>query len=344
MSGQRIPKESGKEGSVDVLRWRKTLAGLGMALSTTSLAWAAPPDALVQHEGALLGSFVVLTVALGALGFAEMKANKGRSFDLEIDRLAAAAAQRQAKKSGDVSGLLDDEPSATPSVLAPRMPEKAPPPPPPPTAGMPPPHPPPTRAAAPPPPPPPPSDGGDSFGARLAAADDLAKPASKTAPISFGGGSPVPPPPADSGSGSGGGGGWADLLQRVRSNENDQPNPFKGGGSSIPSTEEDAGSPAPTRTPSGGGDAWEALLRKTAGAASGEVPAAIPRPGVGLPSSGSFASGNTGGSGSDPEPGRAPSGETDDSLPDFIKKSGRTISLDLNKGGAASNPFQKPPQ
>lgn len=342
MSGQRIPKESGKEGSVDVLRWRKTLAGLGMALSMTSLAWAAPPDVLVKNEGALLGSFVVLTVVLGGLGFAEMKANKGRSFDLEIDRLAAAAAQRQAKKSGDVSGLLDDEDSGNPSKMATRMPEKAPPPPP--TAGMPPPPPPPTRAAAPPPPPPPPSDGGDSFGARLAAADDLAKPAAKTAAITFGGGNPVPPPPAESGSGSGGGGGWADLLQRVRSNENDQPNPFKGGGpSSIPSTEEDSSS-APARTPSGGGDAWEALLRKTAGAASGEVPAAIPRPGVGLPSSGSFAIGNTGGTGSDPEPGRAPSGETDESLPDFIKKSGRTISLDLNKGGAGSNPFQKPPQ
>jgi hypothetical protein len=327
---------------VDVLRWRKPLAGLGLAFSMTSLAWAAPPEALVQNQGALLGSFVLLSVALGGLGFAEMKANKGRSFDLEIDRLAAAAAQRQAKKSGDVSGLLDDD-SIAPAAMAARVPEKAPPPPPP-TAGMPPPPPPPTRAAAPPPPPPPPSEAGDSFGARLAAADDLARPATKTAPISFGGGSPVPPPPAETGSPSGGGGGWADLLQRVRSNENDQPNPFKGGApSAIPSTEEDAPSSKPT--PSGGGDAWEALLRKTAGAASGEVPpAAIPRPGVGLPSSSPFASGNTGGSGSDPEPGRAPSGESDESLPDFIKKSGRTISLDLNKGGAASNPFQKPPQ
>lgn len=329
---------------MDVLRWRKTWAGLGLALSTTSLAWAAPPEALMQNQGPLLGSFVVLSVVLGGLGFAEMKANKGRSFDLEIDRLAAAAAQRQAKKSGDVSGLLDDEETSNPAQMANRVPDRAPPPPPP-TAGMPPPPPPPTRAAVPPPPPPPPSDGGDSFGARLAAADDLAKPATKTAPISFGGASPVPPPPADAGSGgpaSGGGGGWADLLQRVRSNENEQPNPFKGGApGSIPSTEEDN---ARKPTPSGaGGDAWEALLRKTAGAASGEVPAAIPRPGVGLPSSGSFALGNTGGSGSDPEPGRAPSGD-DEGLPDFIKKSGRTISLDLNKGGAASNPFQKPPQ
>ena len=42
MSGQRIPIESGKEGAVDVLRWRKTWAGLGLELSTTSLAWAAP--------------------------------------------------------------------------------------------------------------------------------------------------------------------------------------------------------------------------------------------------------------------------------------------------------------
>lgn len=327
---------------MDVLRWRRSLAGLGMALSMTSLAWAAPPDALVQNQGALFGSFILLSVALGGLAFAEMKANKGRSFDLEIDRLAAAAAQRQAKKSGDVSGLLDDAEPNSPSLMAARMPEKAPPPPP--TAGMPPPPPPPTRAAAPPPPPPPPPSDGDSFGARLAAADDLAKPAAKTAPISFGGAPPAPPPSVpESGSGSGGGGGWADLLQRVRSNENDQPNPFKGGGpASIPSTEEDS---APPRTPSGsGGDAWEALLRKTAGAASGEVPAAIPRPGVGLPSSSPFASGNTGGTGSDPEPGRAPSGESDESLPDFIKKSGRTISLDLNKGGAASNPFQKPPQ
>ncbi len=326
---------------MDVLRWRKSLAGLGLALSMTSLAWAAPPDALVKNEGALLGSFVVLTLALGGLGFAEMKANKGRSFDLEIDRLAAAAAQRQAKKSGDVSGLLDDVEVTNPAAMATRMPEKAPPPPP--TGAMPPPPPPPTRAAAPPPPPPPPpSDSSEGFGARLAAADDLAKPAAKTAPISFGGGSPVPPPPAETGSPSGGGGGWADLLQRVRSNENDQPNPFKGGApSAIPSTEDDVPSKP---TPSGGGDAWEALLRKTAGAASGEVPAAIPRPGVGLPSSSPFASGNTGGTGSDPEPGRAPSGESDESLPDFIKKSGRTISLDLNKGGAASNPFQKPPQ
>ncbi|MFN8609599.1 MAG: hypothetical protein U0931_18815 [Vulcanimicrobiota bacterium] len=308
-------------------------------MSTTSLAWAAPPDALVQNQGPLLGSFVVLSIALAGLGYAEMKANQGRSFDLEIDRLAAAAAQRQAKKSGDVSGLLDDEGAANPAQMAARMPEKAPPPPP--TAGMPPPPPPPTRAAVPPPPPPPPpSSDGDSFGARLAAADELAKPATKTAPISFGSAPPVPPPPAEGG-GSGGGGGWADLLQRVRSNENEQPNPFKGGSGSLPSAEDDAAK----KTPSGaGGDAWEALLRKTAGAASGEVPAAIPRPGVGLPASGSFALGNTGGTGADPEPGRAPSGETEDALPDFIKKSGRTISLDLNKGGAASNPFQKPPQ
>lgn len=326
---------------MDVLRWRKTWAGLGLALSTTSLAWAAPPEALVQNQGALTGSFVVLTLAFGGLAYAEFKANKGRSFDLEIDRLAAAAAQRQAKKSGDVSGLLDDDEIGNPAQMANRVPEKAPPPPP--TAGMPPPPPPPTRAMVPPPPPPPPPPAdGDSFGARLAAADELAKPAAKTAPISFGNTPPVPPPPAEGGTGSGGGGGWADLLQRVRSNENDQPNPFKGGGSgSIPSTEDDAGK----KTPSGaGGDAWEALLRKTAGAASGEVPPPIPRPGVGLPSSGSFALGNTGGTGSDPEPGRAPSGETEDALPDFIKKSGRTISLDLNKGGAASNPFQKPPQ
>ena len=141
---------------MDVLRWRKPLAGLGVALSMTSLAWAAPPEVLVQNEGALLGSFLVLSVVLGGLGFVEMKANKGRSFDLEIDRLAAAAAQRQAKKSGDVSGLLDDDEAASPAMAA-RMPEKAPPPPP--TAGMPPPPPPPTRAATPPPPPPPPSDG-----------------------------------------------------------------------------------------------------------------------------------------------------------------------------------------
>ena len=158
---------------MDVLRWRKTWAGLGLALSTTSLAWAAPPAALVNNQGALLGSFGLLTVALAGLIIVEMKSNKGRSFDLEIDRLAAAAAQRQAKKSGDISSLLDEDEAVNASPMAARMPDKAPPPPS--TAGMPPPPPPPTRAVAPPPPPPPPPPtDGASFGARLAAADDLA--------------------------------------------------------------------------------------------------------------------------------------------------------------------------
>ena len=308
---------------------------------------------LVEHHGALGLSFGVLTVALGILGFLEWKALRGRNLDLEIDRLAAAAAQRQARVNSDASSLISDEAESNPANMA-RMPEKGPPPPPghampppPPPPGhahssMPPPPPPPARAV-PPPPPPPSSDEDESFTARLgaAASKDMARPAVAAPPISFG--NVVPPPPPSSGEGeSSGPGGWADLLQRVRSNDSEPPSPFRPGSGTIPTTEDVPAPPA--SPPSGGGDAWEALLRKTSGSLSGEVAPPAPRSGVGLPGGSPFASSNTGGSGSDPEPGRAPLGETDDSvLPDFVRKTSRTISLDLSKGGA-SNPFQKPPQ
>ena len=328
------------------MKSRKTYAGLSFGLMCTASAWAAPPTILIENHTALTISWGLLTLALGVLGFLEMKGAKGRTMDLEIDRLAAAAAQRQARVNSDASALLAEDASSNPATMAAR-PERGAAPPPPPTAVMPPPPPPPTRSAPPPPPPPPPpsSDAGDTFGSRLGAAamDDVAKPSVKAAPISFGGAAPPPPPTADAG--SSGPGGWADLLQRVRSNENEPPNPFKSGegAASVPAAEQGSPPPSPVRPPSGGGDAWEALLRKTSGASDASPPPG--RPGVGLPGGSPFATLNTGGSGSDPEPGRATSGETDEHvLPDFVKKSSRTISLDLTKGGAASNPFQKPPQ
>jgi hypothetical protein len=324
---------------VDVVNRRKVGAGLGFSLCTTATAWAAPPTILLEHHGTLTIAFGFLSAAVGVLGFLEWKEWRERFKGLEIDRLAAAAAQRQARVNSDASALLAEDAMSNPAMAA-RQPERGapPPPPPPPTAIMPPPPPPPSRSAPPPPPPPPASDAGGSFGSRLnaAASEDLAKPAVKAAPISFGGTAPPAPPPLPSDGGSSPGG-WADLLQRVRSNDSEPASPFQ--------SDSESAAPVPptpvTRPPSGGGDAWEALLKKTSGAASGEVPP--PPPGMG--GSSPFASSNTGGSGSDPEPGRAPSGDTDEHvLPDFVKKSSRTISLDLNKGGAASNPFQKPPQ
>jgi hypothetical protein len=105
----------------------------------------------------------------------------------------------------------------------------------------------------------------------------------------------------------------------------------------------------PSSAAPAGGDAWEALLRKTAGGqAAADEGSPFNRSGsVELPSNSPFAKSNTGQPPTDPEPGRAPAPEGDESLPDFVKKASRTISLDLNKGGSGSgsvNPFQKPPQ
>lgn len=333
--------------------WRKPGAVLTFAVLASPYALAAPPKVLLDNQTTLGYSFAALTVAVVILGFSEWK-NRGQSLDLEIDRLAAAAAQRQAKVNTDASGLLDEPPTD----LAKAAQQEAPssmmaPPPPPPTAVMAPPPPPAAaRNSAPPPPPPPPSPpppppagDGDNFAARLAASQDsgaIKVPPKPPAPISFGNtGAAAPPPPPSTESGSTGAGGWADLLQRVRSNEGDAPppNPFKPAAASTPSTEEEAPKPpAPA-----GGDAWEALLRKTAGGASGETSSPFAKSGsVELPSNSPFAKPNTGPTPPNPEPGRA--SEDDAPLPDFVKKASRTISLDLNKGSGGSNPFQKPPQ
>ena len=317
-----------KEVLVGVSLGRSLLARAAAGLVLTSPAWAAPPPILVQNQGILGASFAVLTIAVVVLGGLEYKESKGRSLDLEIDRLAAAAAQRQAKLSNDASALLEDEQPVATAASAP--PPPVPGPPPPPAAPVPPP--PTARMPVPPvgnriPAPPPPPESGDTFSSRLADTEIVKPPPRPPAPISFG--APSAPPVTESVGNTSGG--WADLLQRVRSNEGEGPNPFKGG----------APPPAaPNEAPKAGGDAWEALLRKTAGGAgaSGEGASPFAKSAEG---SSPFAS-KPGVPTDNPEAGGASGEPAETVVPDFMKKTSHTISLDLNKGGSSSNPFQSP--
>jgi len=138
----------------------------------------------------------------------------------------------------------------------------------------------------------------------------------------------VPTPPASEG-GDQGSGGWGDLLKRVRSSESGDLTPTPKVSSNSSSTVTISVPAHEPRLPAGGlevDEGWDALLKKS----SGQVGSPFPS--------------QPGGLGVDPEPGRAGSGGNEEGgLPDFIKKSSRTISLDFTKGGAASNPFQKPP-
>lgn len=309
---------------------RSLVAGVTAGWVLSCPAWAAPPPVLVQNQGLLGASFAVLTLAVVVLGALEYKESKGRSLDLEIDRLAAAAAQRQAKLSNDASTLLEEEQASAPSAAA-APPPPAPGPPPPPAAPLPPPPtarmpvPPMANKIPSPPPPPPPPDSGDTFSSRLADTEIVKPPPRPPTPIAFG--APSAPPVTESVGNTSGG--WADLLQRVRSNEGEGPNPFKSG--TTPS-------PASNEPPKAGGDAWEALLRKTAGGPSGEGASPF---GKSAESASPFAA-KPGVPGPNPEAGGS-SGEAGDSaVPDFVKKTSRMISLDLNKGGSSSNPFQSP--
>lgn len=319
---------------------RKPGSAVAYLVLTSAPAWAAAPAFAVEHSGLLGASFALLTVGVLVLGTLEAKnRNSGRTLTLEIDRLSAAVAQRAPRVGTDSGQIAMEDAGLNPAQAAREAPPPPPPPPPPAPSAPPPPAPaaaaPRAAAAAPPPPPPPPAPpGGDSFAARLNQKNDSGAlmPPVKAAPISFGApaAAEAPAPPA----GGSSPGGWADLLQRVRSNDGEAANPFKGSGS-PPSTEDEP--PAPPKAPSGGGDAWEALLRKTSGAQTSPAPS--PKSGViGMPANSPFS---PGAAPPPPEPPPRPPVE-DDSVDTGVKL--KTISLDFNKGGAGSNPFQKPPQ
>jgi hypothetical protein len=93
----------------------------------------------------------------------------------------------------------------------------------------------------------------------------------------------------------------------------------------VRSTDSDAkrGSTAQEVKPGSGSGAWEALLKKTTSASSGEGPSPFAK------------------TQADPSPSSfAPPVEADEKItPDPSKSSKRTISLDFGAGG---NPFQKP--
>ena len=98
------------------------------------------------------------------------------------------------------------------------------------------------------------------------------------------------------------------MLQKVRSTDSD-----------VRRT-----SSAEEVKPGSGSGAWEALLKKTSGAASGEGPSPFAKPGVEMPGGSPFT----------------PKSDDDDKIdPNAAKGSKRSISLDF---GGGSNPFQKP--
>ncbi len=84
------------------------LVGLSLVLGT-SPAWAAPPAMLMEHKGSLGLCFLLLTVACIGLAVVEYKDSQGRNLNLDIDRLAAAAAQRQARPPSDAATPLQKE-------------------------------------------------------------------------------------------------------------------------------------------------------------------------------------------------------------------------------------------
>lgn len=90
-------------------------------LTVTELAWAGPPPMWLRQSSApLAGSFALLTMLLGQVGYRQYQEHKA---DQAIDRLAAAAAQRHAQASLEVPEVV-----AAPPPL-PTAPPPAPPPP-----------------------------------------------------------------------------------------------------------------------------------------------------------------------------------------------------------------------
>lgn len=372
----------------------RVLMSLGVALICTqaALAQGGLAETLKKNEQLLLyGLYVLGPLFLILLGWEIAAGRSGAGASLDIDRLAAAAAKKQQSAAAQ---SFNPGAAAPPPPPPPPRPSAAPPPPPPPPPpsgmpGMPPaaagggmdddnpfrrlsqlaaenereaspvPG---ARPGAPPPPPPPPP---------------AAAPGAPAAGAGAGGGEGAA------------GGGWADLLQRVRAGEPEAAS-FGDADAPPPSTEEEApgpfaapqaapppppplppptpaspppppafATPAPPPPTAGGSsssEAWEALLKKTAGddLAKPKKPGDAQRISLGESSGGT----PSGGAGAPPlkfpssEPAEASSASgnpldfltsssktgKEEGLPDFVKKASRTISLDLNKGGGQTPP------
>jgi hypothetical protein len=200
----------------------------------------------------------------------EFKANRDdKMMTLEIDRLAAAATMKQSRVNESISS---DDLGLSPALVARTQdaPPYAPPPvapaaaaPPAQAAPAPPVTAPPVPARTTPPPPPPMTD----FSAHppppaMPSMPSMSEPApNKLPPLNF-------PAPAQAGAGGAdAAGGWAELLHRVRAGDGEG-TPDRPGVPKFPSGEGDAlkRSAPPV---GGGGDAWEALLKKTAAPSGG---------------------------------------------------------------------------
>ena len=237
---------------------------------------------LKQEEPVIRGLFFLELAFFCCVLVWELWARRDeRNQMFEIDRLAAAANIKQSRVSESMSN--EDDLGLSPALVARTRPEaasvSAPPPPPAPTSSAPPPPAPATQApspalsrvAPPPPPPMPPSDNSSpSFSGT-----------SKVPPLAFPSASPAAPAASAAGAPSGeSAGGWAELLHRVRSGDGDGPSSDRPGVPKFNTSDESAEVAGPKKSPfpltpaaaapaTGGGDAWEALLKKTAAPSGG---------------------------------------------------------------------------